>query len=224
MKLKFSKQTIRLCILTIAFISWTLVVSTIDVKNIGPLNSTIGISTLNKYIHDIIGVHLDLYIITDWLSIIPLCCVMIFALIGLTQIIKRKSISNVDIDILFLGGYYALVFGVFIFFEHFVINYRPVLIEGVLEASYPSSTTLLIICAMSSAVMQIKRRIKSHKIKKCLCCTVMIFSLFTIAARAISGVHWFSDIVGGMLLGTALVELYKILDNLFCPNNKEKPD
>ena len=107
-----------------------------------------------------------------------------------------------------LGGFYILVALVFLFFEEFVINYRPVLINGFLEASYPSSTTLLALCVISTPMLQIRWKMKNGIAEKILLTVCGVFMAFMVIGRLVSGVHWFSDIVGGILLSAGLVMLY----------------
>jgi undecaprenyl-diphosphatase len=104
-----------------------------------------------------------------------------------------------------------VVLAAYLFFEIVVINHRPVLIEGQLEASYPSSTTMLVLCVMPTALMQLKPRLTGKRLYRCFRLLVIAFTVFMVVARLVSGVHWFSDIVGGMLLSTGLVQLYRSL-------------
>lgn len=187
-----------------AFLLWTVAVSRIDVQPIGPQGSVIGFATLNGLVHSFTGVHMLLYTITDWLSLVPVAFGLGFALLGLRQWIERKSIWHVDRSILILGGFYAAVLAVYLLFEKVVINYRPVLIEGVLEASYPSSTTVLVLCIMPTAVMQLR----SHAQKKGIIMAITVFTVFMVIGRLLSGVHWVTDIIGGILLSAGLVLLY----------------
>ena len=150
----------------ISFIIWTVLVSVIDVRPIGPQGSSVGFAALNGSFHEFTGVHMNLYIITDWLSLIPACFIIGFGSLGLMQWIKRKNILKVDFDILILGVFYIIVMALYLLFEGWVINFRPVLINGILEASYPSSTTLLVLCVMPTAMIQIHNRIKNKKLKK----------------------------------------------------------
>ena len=94
---------------------------------------------------------MTLYNITEWLGIIPILVVMVYGLIGLKQLVKTKNVFKVDKEILILGGFYVVVAVLYVFFEKCIINYRPILVEGVLEASYPSSHTLMTICFCGSA-------------------------------------------------------------------------
>lgn len=193
----------------VAFLLWTLVVLFLDIQAIGPNGSSVGLATLNSYYHNIIGNNMVLYTITDWLGLVPILFMFGFATLGFIQLVKRKSILKVDFNILLLGGVYILIFFSFIFFEIFIVNYRPVLIEGVLEASYPSSTTLLVMCVMPTAIIQFNYRIKSKISKIIIITLVALFTAFMVISRLISGVHWFTDIIGGIFLSSSIVSLYK---------------
>lgn len=209
--MKQHKKLIPSISLLAAFVVWTLAVTRIDIQPIGPQGSAVGFATLNQFFHTLTGVHMWLYILTDWLSILPLIFIFGFALLGLTQWIKRRKLLLVDQNILILGGFYAVVMAVFLFFEHCVINFRPVLIEGHLEASYPSSTTMLVMCVIPTAVLQLKNRILNPKVKKAVTFALTIFGIFMVIGRLVSGVHWLTDIIGGALVSGGLVMLYRSL-------------
>ena len=198
---------ISMCLLT-AFVLWTAAVCFVDVRSIGPQGSSVGFSGINSLVHDMTGVHWELYNITDWFGLVPILVCIGFGILGLAQWIKRKSIRKVDYDILNLGGFYIIAIAVYLFFERVVVNYRPVLIGGLLEASYPSSTTMLVMCVMPTAIMQLSRRIYNTILRNIVVVTIIVFIAFMIIGRFISGVHWFTDIVGGVLLGAGLVTLY----------------
>ena len=197
-----------------AFVIWTFLVKNIDVKAIGPKDSYVGFALLNGFFHNLTGVNMDLYVLTDWLGLVPVCFMFGFAMLGFFQLLKRKNLFKVDKDILMLGGFYIIIAAVYLFFENFIINYRPVLIDGILEASYPSSTTLLIMCIMPTSAIQFKRRIKNVRLKKASLWLISLFTVFMVTARLISGVHWFPDIIGGLLLSIGLVSIYYSIINL----------
>ena len=191
-----------------AFALWTIAISLIDVQAIGPQGSTVGFATLNSMVHMLTGVHMQLYTITDWLGLVPVAFGFGFAMLGLAQWIKRKSILKVDRSILILGAFYIVTLTAYLFFESYVINYRPVLIAGYLEASYPSSTTLLVLCVLPTAMLQLRDRIKQPIFRKCVSIGITAFIAFMVIGRLISGVHWLTDIIGGILLSAGLVMLY----------------
>ena len=194
-----------------AFILWTTAISLIDVQPIGPQGSIVGFATLNGFVHNLTGTHMTLYIITDWLGLVPVAFGFGFAALGLAQWIKRKSILKVDRSILILGAFYIVTLTAYLFFESYVVNYRPVLIEGYLEASYPSSTTLLVLCVMPTAMIQLRGRIKNHALRKAVTSAITFFIVFMVVGRLISGVHWLTDIIGGILLSAGLVITYDSL-------------
>ena len=194
--------------LLVLFIIWTVALQFVDVGAIGPQGSSVGFASLNKIIHNITGVHMSLYTITDWLGLVPICFIMGFGILGLCEWIKRRNLFKVDYNILTLGGFYIVVMVAYIFFEMFVVNYRPILINGILEASYPSSTTMLVMCVMPPAIMQFNSRIKNNGFNKCVNILIAAFIAFMVIGRLLSGVHWFSDIIGGALLSSGLVLIY----------------
>ena len=192
-----------------AFGLWTAAACFVDVAAIGPEGSTVGFAAVNGFFHNLTGVHMSLYQITDWLGLVPLCFVVGFALLGLIQWIQRKKLARVDRSLLALGGVYLALMAAYILFEVVTVNYRPVLIKGVQETSYPSSTTMLVMCVIPTAIMQLRDRIKKPVLKGCVICALTVFAAFMVIGRLISGVHWLTDIVGGAMLSSGLVLLYR---------------
>ena len=191
-----------------AFILWTVLVSFVDVRAIGPNGSSVGFAALNGYVHELTGVNFPLYTITDWLGLVPIGVSFGFAILGFVQWIKRKSLLKVDRSLLALGGFYMVVLAAYIFFEIVVINYRPTLIDGYLEASYPSSTTMLVMCVMPAAMIQLHALIENDEFRRCVMISIAIFIGFMVIGRLVSGVHWLSDIIGGALISAGLVMIY----------------
>ena len=192
----------------LAFVLWTVLVLFVDVQAVGPQGSAVGFAAWNARLHQLTGVHMGMYTVTDWLGLVPIGVALGFAICGLVQWVQRKDIRLVDRSILFLGLFYILVMAVYILFEYVVINYRPILINGYLEASYPSSTTMLVLCVMPTAMMQLSIRIRSHICRQFVLLLMGGFIAFMVIGRLLSGVHWFSDILGGVLISTGLVALY----------------
>ena len=197
-----------------AFVLWTVLVSYVDVRTIGQNASSVGFATLNGYVHNLTGVNMFLYTITDWLGLVPIGVAFGFAVLGLVQWVGRKSLFKVDRSILALGGFYIIVLAMYIFFEIVVINYRPVLIDGYLEASYPSSTTMLVMCVMPTAMMQLHARIKSDVFRRCVLISIAAFTAFMVIGRLASGVHWLTDIIGGALVSAGLVITYASVSDI----------
>ena len=194
--------------LVVAFVLWTVLVCFVDVRTIGPEGSSVGFATLNGFVHELTGVNWLLYTVTDWLGLVPIAAALGFAILGLVQFIKRKSLWKVDHSILALGVFYIVVMAAYVFFEMVVINYRPTLIDGYLEASYPSSTTMLVMCVMPTAAMQLNARIKNTVFRRCAIIAIVAFTAFMVIGRLVSGVHWITDIIGGALFSAGVVTTY----------------
>lgn len=193
------------------FVLWTILIQCIDVQATGPNGTEVGFATLNMWFHQLTGVHMILYTITDWLGLVPIIICLSFGILGFIQLVKRRSLFRVDPDILMLGSYYVIVILGYLVFEMIPINYRPILIDGRLEASYPSSTTLLVLSVMPTLMLQADRRIKRPFLKRIINTLAVAFSLFMVIGRLISGVHWLTDIIGSILLSFGLFLLYRSL-------------
>lgn len=132
-------------------------------------------------------------------------------MLGCVQLIKRKSLWAVDRSLLILGGIYLCVFTAYFFFEKCIVNYRPILLHGSLEASFPSSHTMIVFCMMLTAISQFKQHVRPRWLRLFLNALAIAIIALTIIGRIISGVHWFTDIIGGLLLGGAFALLYRAL-------------
>lgn len=195
--------------LLIAFIVWTILIQSIDVQAIGVNGTTIGFATVNRWFYKLTGVHMTVYTITDWLGLVPICICGFFGVVGLRQLVKRKSLFKVDADIILLGIYYVVVIFAYLIFEMIPINYRPILIDGIMEASYPSSTTLLVLSVMPSLKFQMVRRSRNAALRNTVNVLATAFSVFMVIGRLLSGVHWCTDIIASVLLSTGLFKLYQ---------------
>ena len=195
--------------LLLAFVVWTFLIQTVDVRPAGVNGTNVGFAAVNTWFHRLTGVHMRLYTVTDWLGLVPVAVCIGVGLLGLTQWIRRRSIAKVDGDILLLGGYYILVILGYLVFEMIPVNYRPVLIGGAMEASYPSYTTLLVLSVMPTLLFETNRRAKSRTVRRITAVFVVLFSVFMVIGRLAAGVHWLTDIVGSVLLSAGLYSLYR---------------
>ena len=209
MKKNGKKQLITGVSFMLVFVIWTWLIPKVDVQPVGQKGTDVGFAAFNCWFHKLTGVHMGLYTITDWLGLVPVFVCIVFGGIGLWQLIKRKNLFKVDTDLIYLGIYYVIVIFGYLFFEMCPINYRPILIEGILEASYPSSTTLLVLSVMPTLVLQANRRIENRYLKRIIYAFTIVFSVFMVIGRLVSGVHWFTDIMGAVFLSTGLFYLYK---------------
>lgn len=195
-------------IFLLGFVLWTILIQMVDVKPEGIAETNIGFSTINVWFHNLTGVHMKIYTITDWLGLVAVFVCIGFGLLGLCQWIKRRSLLKVDFDIRMLGVFYVIVILEYLIFEMIPINYR-IFIEGRMEASYPSSTTLLVLSVMPTLIFELKRRMKKGILRKILILVTASFSLFMVIGRTVAGVHWLTDIVGAILLSAGSYLVYR---------------
>lgn len=198
---------VGVCLLA-AFVLWTVLIQSVDVQNVGQRGTAIGFATFNTWFYQLTGVHLWIYTITDWLGLIPIAVCLCFGILGFSQLIRRRSLFKVDPDIILLGIYYMIVIAAYLIFEMIPINYRPIPIDGYMEASYPSSTTLLVLSVTPTLLLQINRRFQSKAIRFTVYIFAVSFSAFMVIGRLISGVHWATDIICSIFLSFGLFELY----------------
>ncbi|MBR2742587.1 MAG: phosphatase PAP2 family protein [Clostridia bacterium] len=203
-----------------AFAVLTALILTVDVHPWGQNGTDIGFASFNRRFHGLTGVNMMLYTITDWLGLVPIAVCIIFGATGLCQLIKRRSLFKVDRDLIVLGVYYAVIIFAYLLFEAVPVNFRPVFIDGVLEASYPSSTVLLVLSVMPTLSEQTDRRLSNTARKKAIRLFVVLFCAFMVTGRLISGVHWFTDIAGSVILSAGLFLLYKSCVLRFCQDEK----
>lgn len=223
-----SKKTQRKFILTgtlfLFFTVFTVMIAKVDVQPIGPKESAVGFASLNRLMFELFGVNLLWYHITDWLGVIAIIFAMGFAGLGVYQLVKRKSLFKVDSYLLLLGVYYILVVAIYVLFEYFVVNYRPIIMDKSLEASYPSSHTMIVICIMGTAMIVFHHLLAGKRVQLWILDSISSLLIgVTVAGRLISGVHWFTDIIGGIILSCALIVLYKAMTSYLEEKQKHRP-
>lgn len=178
---------------------------TVDVQAIGAGGTEIGLAAWNGAVRDAIGFHRVLYTVTGVIGYLTFAAPAFFVGLGGYQLIRRKSLRLVDADIYLLGGVYLLTGAVYVLFEKVIINYRPVLLTAEPEASFPSSHTVLAVVLLGTAMAEIAYRIRVKWLLatgECVCGALL---LALVCGRFFSGVHWLTDILGGLLLGGALL-------------------
>ncbi len=210
-------------LLFLLFIAFTLLVKFVNVCDAGPLGSEIGFCSLNIAVAKAIGFNETFYKVSEVFGIVTFLVIGCFAILGLYQLIKGKSLKKVDAKIYALACFYVLTFIFYLAFEVVVINYRPVLMDGELEASYPSSHTLLSLCVISSALILLKDFIPNKKLQIAGYIVGGIIMLATVLTRLLSGAHWLTDIIGGIILSSALISLFFTAITFIKEKQSEKP-
>lgn len=203
------KKIIGALICGALFAAEIALLKTYDVAAIGPSGTEIGFSHINQRVHELTGVNMVWYKVTDLIGYGAIGICLIFAFIGLVQLIRRKSLFKVDKEILALGGLFAVTIGCYVLFEKVIINYRPIIMPGETapEASFPSSHTVLIIVVLI-AVMMIIDNYASDLLTGLIRALCVIVAAAAVAGRLYCGVHWLTDIIGGILLSAALLFIF----------------
>ena len=201
---------ILLLIFTVCY-TWAIQVA--DVQQIGPMDTSVGFATINRAVSEATGFNEKLYKITQILGLATFAVAGLFALLGLLQLIRRRSLRKVDKSFIALAGLYVVLAGLYAAFEIFIVNYRPVIMPGETapEASFPSSHTMLAVGVMGSAVVMIGRYVKNRVLRWLLQLICILLMLGIVIGRLLSGVHWLTDIIGGVLIGLALVTFFSAI-------------
>ena len=206
------------------FVLLILLVRTVDVDAIGPEGSSVGFSKINGAVKDTFSYNETWYKITQYLGYAALAIAGGFALLGLVQLIRRKSLFKVDKNIIALGVLFTVVIILYVMFGKIAVNYRPVILpdEGVLEASYPSSHSVLTCVVMGGAMLQLPYYVKNQGLRLALNTILALIILLTVGGRLVSGAHWLTDILGGILLSGCLLFVFSgVLDKIESTEKQE---
>lgn len=164
---------------------------------------------MNDAIFDFFGTNKTFDRISDILLVVMLAIVAGFALSGLAQLIKRKKFKKVDSEIVSMIPSLLLLVAIYFLFDKvWVLNYRPILVNGVAEASFPSTHTLIAVTVLGMTMMSLPRYIKNRKQRILIDVLALIAMAAMAFLRVASGMHWMTDVLGGIVFGIDLVLVY----------------
>lgn len=200
------------------FLLLIVLLCTVDVHPAGAVGNTVGLSHINDAVFDFCGSREVFYDLTEALGLVCFGVMFAMVLIGLTQWIRRKHLLSVDAEVLSLVPLYVDVVILYVFFELVVINLRPSFpygaLEEAMEASFPSTHTMMALCVFGSAPTVVKKLCRSALWNSVL--SGLLYALCTVMAvgRLLSGVHWFTDILGSVLLSVSMIFLYRAVSEM----------
>lgn len=200
------------CVPAILLIVLITLIRTVDIAPIGPEGTSVGLATINGGFHSLTGLNLTWLNISKYLGYLSFLVPAVMIVVGLVQLIKRKSIKKVDSWLLCLGGLYVLTAVVYALFEVIIINYRPEILpdEDHIEASFPSTHSMLAVVILGSLIAVLP--ILIDKIKTCralqICLGILMAAI--VIGRLLSGAHWLTDVLGGVIMGALMLGLFGI--------------
>ena len=217
-----TKNYTNFLVLLLVTVIFSLLVCFVDKAVIGPANTSGGFSHLNAFFRDLIGTNMSLYTITNILGYLAILVCCGFGFIGLMQLISGKSLKKVDRNVIALGILYVIVIGLYVLFEKAEINYRPIIMPGETapEASFPSSHTMLALVVFCSAPPVLRRYLKDASVRKIVSIVFYALAIITVVGRLFSGVHWFTDIIAGVLISATLLSGFNIVLKAIKPKKK----
>lgn len=214
MKTKLKISLIFSLLFFAAFITLIVLVKSVDVARIGDSQVEIGLSTVNEKIFGRYGYLKFWHKLTNVLGYLSLFVAAFFVVYGIISLIKVKKISKLDKDFFALAASYVIMAFFYILFEKAIVNYRPIILNGKLEASFPSSHTMLTLVILGTAIVEIQRKIKNSTARYALTVVCEIIMAVMVVGRLLAGVHWFTDILGGVLLSGFIVSGFIFAVNL----------
>ena len=195
-------------VLLVLFVLLAVLLTCVDVRSAGDSQAEVGFATLNEAVFDTLGQHEFDRKMSELFGALMIAAVGAFGVLGLVQVIRRKGILRADRELYFMAGGLVLLAVAYVFFEVLVINYRPVLEDGELAASYPSSHTMLAVAVAGMGAIYLLRRFKPKRWHGSWGACLIGLACVTVISRLRSGVHWLTDILGGILLGGLIVSVY----------------
>lgn len=201
------KKLLAASIFTALFLIFTLLVCTVDVQPIGLEGTSVGFAALNGWTHTALGDSDGWYLVTEYLGYVAIAEASTFVICGLIQWIRRKDLRKVDRNILALGVLFLVVVALYFFFDKLPISYRPMIPpdETELETSFPSSHTMLALSVFGATLIILRDKTTDRTLRAVLTVLFSVLIAGMVIGRLLSGAHWLTDIIAGLLLGSALL-------------------
>lgn len=146
---------------------------------------------------------------TDIILIANIASLAVFAIFGLCQWIKRKSIKKVDKELIFMLVPLILMAIVYFVFDKFLIwNTRP---DGSGEPSFPSTHVMVVATIFLLIALVLPRYIKSKAACALLDLMMLIFIVLTCVGRVLANKHWTSDVIGALIFSVIFALIYYLI-------------
>lgn len=147
--------------------------------------------------------------ITDIILVAALAVFAVFAILGLCQWVKRKSLKKVDKPLLLSLIPLSLMAATFIIFEKFlVLNTRP---NGSGEPSFPSTHTMVVATIFLLTAIILPNYIKSKTARVIMDIVMLLFIILVSVGRVLANMHWVSDVVSGLIFAVIFAVIYYLI-------------
>lgn len=193
--------------LLVAFLALWCCVVFVDVQRVGANDTTLGLASVNLAVFLLLGQDATWDYVTDWLTVV---CILVGASVGAKaffQAVMRKSVKKVDTELYVVLGCYLLALAFVALFEIVPVNYRPLLAQGNLQASFPSTHALICIVSVGETLFTATFRKCRKPLQLTICALFALCCVAVCLGRLLAGAHWLTDVVASVLLGGAIVAL-----------------
>ncbi len=175
-----------------------IILLSIDRATITFAGKEVGLSHLNNLVSYKFDDTLDK--VSDVLFYFSFSGVILGVVLGIMQLVKNKSLFAVDTKILFFGIFVILAIIFWLVFDKGLkINYRPI---DPTEGSFPSTHVFMTTFFMLAAHNLLCSLFKGNNIVKYGSLAVaIIFIVLVTIFRVSSGMHYITDVIGGLFIG-----------------------
>lgn len=194
----------------VAFSVWTVLIKTVDVRAVGADGVVVGLAGLNDWWWGLCGTKAVAKLLSDLVGYLVLVLLVGLAVWQVVVAIRGRSLRLAR-HWWVLDGVIVALLVCYLVFELVVVNGRPLLVDGALKASYPSTHTLLFAVVLPLVAATVWREINNRPLRFTVAAVCGVLLVAGVILRAIAGVHWLSDIIGGLFLAATLVFTYLAL-------------
>lgn len=192
------------CASLLLFLLFLIMLYTVDVKNIGAGVTKVGLCFINN--HSFMASNASMWDkISDVCMYLGIGVIGALFILGVVQLIQRKNILKVDKEILVFGCLVVLMIIIWLFFDKvLIVNNRPILVDGKVECSFPSTHIMITSFALLSGSYYLFKKINKKHLTIIMYVASAIIVTICFLGRVLSGMHFLTDAVCGLLMGLFL--------------------
>lgn len=148
-------------------------------------------------------------LISDIILLASFAILGVFVVLGLYQLITRKSLLKVDHRLLWMILPLVLIAITYVVFDKFlVLNIRP---NGSGEASFPSTHVMVVSTIFLIIALNLPYYIKSKTAWIIIDIAMLLLIVLVCVGRVLSEMHWLSDVLGGLAFAIIFAVIYYLI-------------